>query len=250
VNSQIDIKEGTVSFWINPNAVDFADSQMHPLAQVNPSGGSIFIIKDIDNKIKISYVVLNVGRIDLEYDVSPLNKSDKHQIALTWKLSDRLLLYIDGRMVAQKVLGVDVESNICFFNVVFPLAVNDKYFRVHAFKERVLVDVLVWNSEEGAWVYEIRNSEVKQQSDNFEFRREQDCYVYQIKTEGAPEYRVEMRENKLNVTRGGQSPLNRIQNNTISGSIVGIHLNNGSVAIGGSLPSPLSENLSEILRDG
>ncbi len=69
-NDQIKIDVGTVSFWIKENQVQFNDSKTTPIFAINPVGGSIFMVKDDDNKFKVFYVVLGKGRVDLEVDVS------------------------------------------------------------------------------------------------------------------------------------------------------------------------------------
>jgi len=101
-NQNLDIKEGTISFWINEGDVQFNDGQTIPLAQVNPSNGSIFIVKDDDNKLKFFHVYLGKGRTDVEYDVSLLNPNQRHMIAVTWSVTNKeILMYLDGQQVAR-----------------------------------------------------------------------------------------------------------------------------------------------------
>jgi len=103
MNNDLSIQQGTISFWTRENQVIFNDGKITPLFSVNPTGGSIFIIKDDDNKLKIFYIVLGKGRIDMEYDVSKLDSSKKHMIAVTWKLDDKkLVLYIDDQVAGTK----------------------------------------------------------------------------------------------------------------------------------------------------
>lgn len=91
------IEEGTISFWIKENKLIYNDNQTTPISAISPEGGSIFILKDADNKIKFFYVVLGKGRVDLEYNVSDLDSNNKHMFVFTWSLKDqRLILYIDG----------------------------------------------------------------------------------------------------------------------------------------------------------
>lgn len=102
-NNSLSIEKGTITFWIKENKIKFNDNEITPMFSVNPSGGSIFIVKDNDNKLKVFYVVLGKGRIDLEYDVSGINSAEKHMVAYTWSFEDRKLnLYFDGSVVASK----------------------------------------------------------------------------------------------------------------------------------------------------
>lgn len=97
--SKTNIKEGTISFWTRPNQIDFSDGKITILLQINPQNGSILILKDSDNKIKFFHVLLGKGRTDIEYNVSGLDKSEKHMFAFTWSiLSKELKLYIDGEL--------------------------------------------------------------------------------------------------------------------------------------------------------
>lgn len=104
-DQKLNILEGTISFWIKENKVDFANNEAVPLFQVNPLGGSIFIVKDSDNKIKLFHVYMGKGRTDIEYDVSALDKSIKHMFAFTWSVKNKeLKLYVDGKLMqTQKI---------------------------------------------------------------------------------------------------------------------------------------------------
>jgi len=99
VEPKLNIIEGTIEFWIGENKIDYANNEAVPLFQVNPLGGSIFIVKDSDNKIKFFHVFLGKGRTDVEYDVSGLNKLKKHMFAFTWSVENKeIKLYIDGEL--------------------------------------------------------------------------------------------------------------------------------------------------------
>ena len=97
--NQSNILEGTIEFWIKEKKVDYSNNQAIPLFQINPLGGSILIVKDSDNKIKLFHVFLGKGRTDIECDVSKLDKSVKHMFAFTWSVKNKeLKLYIDGKL--------------------------------------------------------------------------------------------------------------------------------------------------------
>ncbi|PIR62180.1 MAG: hypothetical protein COU65_04720 [Candidatus Pacebacteria bacterium CG10_big_fil_rev_8_21_14_0_10_42_12] len=96
-SQKINISEGTISFWIHPNKVNFSNNEVVPITQLSPSDGSIFILKDSDNKMKFFHVYLGKGRTDVEYDVSKLDKTKKHMFTFTWSVKNKeLKLYIDG----------------------------------------------------------------------------------------------------------------------------------------------------------
>lgn len=97
--SQLNITEGTIEFTVKENKVDYSNDEAVPLFQISPLGGSVFIIKDSDNKIKFFHDYLGKGRTDVEFDVSKLYKSKKHHFAFTWDVKGKeLKLYIDGEL--------------------------------------------------------------------------------------------------------------------------------------------------------
>lgn len=104
-NNQLRIEQGTVSFWIKEKAVNFNDGNITRFFEVNPEGGSILCVKDNDNKLKIFFVVLGKGRVDIEHDVSDLDTQKRHMIAFTWSLKNKQLqLYLDGQVVQTKAV--------------------------------------------------------------------------------------------------------------------------------------------------
>jgi hypothetical protein len=92
-NLSIDV--WTINFWIKENAISFDDNQITEIFNLNPPGGSIFMLKDADNLFKVMYVVLWKWRVDLEYDVSNLAKDKRHMITVIWNIKDSLALSID-----------------------------------------------------------------------------------------------------------------------------------------------------------
>ena len=97
---KLDVKEGTISFWVRKNKLKWNDGLVHVLLNVSNNQGSVFIVKDSDNKLKFSHVVLGLGRTDVETDVSNLSISEDHFIAVTWSLEKReVILYVDGERV-------------------------------------------------------------------------------------------------------------------------------------------------------
>src|SRR3989338_1260541 len=95
-SKELTIQQGSISFWIKEKAVNFNDGKITRLFEVNPEGGSILCVKDDDNKLKVLFVVLGRGRVEIE---------KRHMIAFTWSLtSNELKLYLDGKVVQTKVL--------------------------------------------------------------------------------------------------------------------------------------------------
>jgi len=99
-NEEINIDVGTINFWIKENQIDFSDGVFYPLATISNEKGSIFILKDADNKIKFFYVYIGRGRTDVEWDCSKLNKNERHMVTVTWSQEEKeIKLFIDGGIV-------------------------------------------------------------------------------------------------------------------------------------------------------
>lgn len=98
---ELNIKEGTITFRIKGGSINFSDSSQIVLFSVNPEGGSILMIKDFDTKLKVFFVVIGKGRIDLAFDCSGLDYSMDHFIAFTWSVEE-LNLYINGEKKVSK----------------------------------------------------------------------------------------------------------------------------------------------------
>ena len=106
-SKNLSIEEGTITFWIKENSIIFNDKKITQLFDVNPAGGSIFMVKDDDNKLKVMFVVLGKGRVDIEHDVSEVNPSNRHMVAFTWSLkSNQLSLYLDGELIESKEINL------------------------------------------------------------------------------------------------------------------------------------------------
>jgi hypothetical protein len=94
---QLDLREGTIEFWVKKDKFQWNDGLIQVLVNISNKQGSIFIIKDSDNKLKFFHVLLGKGRTDVEMDVSNLSSDKPHHIAATWTVSKKeIALYIDG----------------------------------------------------------------------------------------------------------------------------------------------------------
>lgn len=124
MHKQISIREGSFSFWIDPSIVNFADGQFQPLAQINPAGGDIFVVKDTNNTLNIFYVATDIGRINLTYDGRYLDSKKRHQITVTWKVGDSLALYVDGNEVRREAIRDDefINNSLEFRNIILRYA--------------------------------------------------------------------------------------------------------------------------------
>jgi len=94
---QLNLEEGTISFWVRAGKLQWSDGLIRVLFNISNEQGSIFIVKDSDNKLKFFHVFLDKGRTDVEIDVSDLSSNKDHYIATTWSVSNKqIILYIDG----------------------------------------------------------------------------------------------------------------------------------------------------------
>lgn len=105
----INFKKGTLNFWIPAGLFEYDDNIAHILVNYMDSMGSIFIVKDDDNKLKLSHVVIGKGRTDAEVDVSRLSSRDRHMVTATWSLDKKeIRLYVDGNK-SQKGAKIEYE---------------------------------------------------------------------------------------------------------------------------------------------
>lgn len=99
-HQQVNIKEGTIEFWIREGKMKFDDSKFTPIVQMNPPDGGIFINKNEDNKIEFTHIYLGRGATKVEYDVSSLDQGKAHMFAVTWSLKNKeIVMYVDGKPV-------------------------------------------------------------------------------------------------------------------------------------------------------
>jgi hypothetical protein len=79
---------------------EYNDNREHVLLNISTNEGSIFIVKDSDNKIKFFHVLIGKGRTDVEINVSDLESQQKHMITATWDAVNdkKIKLYIDGSL--------------------------------------------------------------------------------------------------------------------------------------------------------
>ena len=95
---QLDLREGTIEFWVREDKIRWNDNHATVLFNIPVNkAGSLFMVKDDDNKLKFFHVILGKGRTDVEVNVSNLALDKPHHIAVTWSLKERkVTLYVDG----------------------------------------------------------------------------------------------------------------------------------------------------------
>lgn len=101
---QLDLSVGSLSLWIEEAKLTWNDNKSTVIFNVAKSNGSLFIIKDDDNKLKCFHVILDNGKTSVESDVSKLSINEAHHIVITWDIekSKKLLLYIDAQLKDEK----------------------------------------------------------------------------------------------------------------------------------------------------
>ncbi len=100
---QFNIQEGTIEFLVKENKLTWNDNKPTVLFNISVNSlGSLFMIKDDDNKLKFFHVILGKGRTDVEIDVSNLSVEKPHHIVATWSVTKKeVCLYIDGELKAK-----------------------------------------------------------------------------------------------------------------------------------------------------
>ncbi|GEM_PF-2275952 len=101
---ETDLKIGTIGFWVQKNELNWNNNEAVVLVNIIKSDGSLFIVKDSDNKLKCFHVILGKGRTDIETDVSAFDKNKAYMIVITWDTTEskKLSLYIDDKEVVSK----------------------------------------------------------------------------------------------------------------------------------------------------
>lgn len=100
--SEWNVNEGTIAFRVRKSKLQWNDGLIHVLFNLAKNDGSIFLVKDSDNKLKFFHVILGKGRTDVEFDVSTLSSEIDHHIVTTWSIKNKEThLYVDGKSVAE-----------------------------------------------------------------------------------------------------------------------------------------------------
>jgi len=104
----LNLDEGTIEFWVRKGKLKWNDGASHILLNIPKLEGSIFMIKDADNKLKFFHVIMGKGRTDVETDVSELDNAKDHYVAVTWSVKTKQIrLFIDGEVIAESTIKYD-----------------------------------------------------------------------------------------------------------------------------------------------
>ena len=101
---ELDIREGTMEFWVREDKVQWNDNKSTVLFNITVNNtGSLFMIKDDDNKLKFFHLIIGKGKTNLDVDVSNLSLNEPHHITVVWSVSKKEVgLYIDGKLKDKK----------------------------------------------------------------------------------------------------------------------------------------------------
>ena len=110
---QIDIREGAMEFWVREDKVAWSDNKKNVLFNIPVNNtGSIFLIKDDDNYLKFSHVLIGKGRTDVKTDVSSFSDKKLYHIAVTWSVKERkVALLVDGELKEEAPISYSVNGD-------------------------------------------------------------------------------------------------------------------------------------------
>ncbi len=93
----LNFDEGTLTFRIPRDSLDYKDNKFFYLINYEGNGGLLKIYKDLDNGIKVYYAYKGKGYGHLNARADELDDKDEHMVDVAWSLKERkLTLYIDG----------------------------------------------------------------------------------------------------------------------------------------------------------
>ncbi len=96
---KFDIKEGMVAFEIEKGKVNWQDNQLTNLVKLTQNGNFISLEKTHDNRLKFSYLYIEIGKASLELETSNLSTEQDYTVMLSWNAENRLIkLYINGEL--------------------------------------------------------------------------------------------------------------------------------------------------------
>ena len=98
---KLNIHEGSAIF-VEAKGVKYNDGKLRVLLHTRTEEGSIRLVKDSDNALKFSHVLVGVGTTEVQYDVSSLSPETGHIFIATWSTkSGKVNIYVDGKPVAK-----------------------------------------------------------------------------------------------------------------------------------------------------
>lgn len=98
--SSLNLKQGTISFWIRANNFKWNNNQYNLLFEASREEGKISIIKDAKNILRATYELKGKEKKEVSIEVGSLSAKKDHMIAFTWSQNDnKIILYLDGEKV-------------------------------------------------------------------------------------------------------------------------------------------------------
>lgn len=98
-NGQFNAKEGTITFWIDGDGL--VETEETTLVSMNNSSGGISLVVE-EGYLRLYHYYNGKGKNQVEYPIDEFDENDRYYIAITWKVDDKLSLYIDGDEVDSK----------------------------------------------------------------------------------------------------------------------------------------------------
>ena len=93
----INFEEGTLTFWIPKEAIDYKDNKFISLVNYVSDKGTLNIVKDEENGLRASYNYFGKGNCEAKALAEELDNGEKHMVAVTWSITEGLIkIYIDG----------------------------------------------------------------------------------------------------------------------------------------------------------
>ncbi|MCX6717979.1 MAG: hypothetical protein NTY81_00015 [Candidatus Staskawiczbacteria bacterium] len=107
--TQFDIKEGRVSFEIKKAQIHWQDSKLSRLVRLTQNGNFILLDKTETNKLKFSYLDIEIGKADLEIETEGLLENQDYLFILSWSAQNRIIrLYINGTLKGtQQIVSIE-----------------------------------------------------------------------------------------------------------------------------------------------
>jgi len=100
--SPLNLKQGTVSFWVRAGKFKWNNNQRTLLFEAYREEGKISIVKDAKNILRAFYKLKGKKRKDVSVRVGDLSNKRDHQVAFAWSQKEnKIILYLDGEKVGE-----------------------------------------------------------------------------------------------------------------------------------------------------
>ncbi|MAG40055.1 hypothetical protein CMI41_03745 [Candidatus Pacearchaeota archaeon] len=110
---RINFNKGALSFFIPKGVMNYRDNKFVSLIDYSSEDGTLKIVKDKDNGLKVFYRYKNNGSCDLKANAEDLDDDKEHEVAVSWSMEDRLVkIYIDGVEIASCEIDITPSAVI------------------------------------------------------------------------------------------------------------------------------------------